>query len=307
MPETRSPAAYVLLAAGLTFYGLLFLRAGRTYLLTQRPSDLLVAVGLVWLAAALVAALTLGFWDLGWWLGHLFEVAGIGLVALPVALDLRRGDSMSRALVGDLRGADLVRSEEAYLGSHVRALLVALADKDTSTEEHTRRVALRAVQVGEELGLPPAALRTLAIGGLVHDVGKLSVPDEILKKPGPLDQVELVTVRRHPDWGVGVLRSVGGFGHQVLDLVRGHHERLDGSGYPLGLTAAELGLPLRILGMCDVYDALVSPRVYRPAWTHERAVALLRGAAGTEFDPSCVEALVRVLGRERGEPLGVAV
>lgn len=307
VPETGSPAAYALLVVGLVFYGLLFLRAGRTYLLTRRGSDLLVAVGLVWLAVALVAALTLTYLELGWWLGHVFEVIGIAIVAVPVALDLRRGDSMSRTLVGDLRGADLVASEEAYLGSHVRAMLVALAEKDGYTEEHTRRVALRAVQVGDELGLPAARLRTLAIGGLVHDVGKLSVPDEILKKPAPLTEGEFAVVRRHADWGVRVLRSVGGFGDGVLRLVREHHERLDGSGYPRGLTASELSVDVRILGVCDVYDALVSARVYRAAWTHERAIALLRDAAGAEFDPACVEALARVLGRERGDVLGVAV
>jgi HD-GYP domain-containing protein (c-di-GMP phosphodiesterase class II) len=307
VPESGSAAAYVLLVGGLGFYGLLFLRALRTHSLTQRPSDLLVAVGLAWLAAALVAALTLGYWNLGWWLGHAFELVGIAFVALPVALDLRRGDSMSRALVGDLRGADLVASEEAYLGSQVRALLVALAAKDGYTEEHTRRVALRAVQVGEELGLPPARLRTLAVGGLVHDVGKLSVPDEILKKPGPLTDAEFAVVQRHARWGVGVLGSVGGFGEGVLRLVRQHHERLDGSGYPDGLSAAELSIDVRILGVCDVYDALVSARVYRAAWSEERAIGLLRASSGTEFDPACVEALVRVLGRERGEALDLAV
>lgn len=307
VPETRSPAAYGLLAAGLVFYGLLFLRALRTFLLTRRGSDLLVAVGLVWLAVALVAALTLGYWELGWWLGHVFEVVGIAFVALPVALDLRRGDSMSRALVGDLRGADLVASEEEYLGSHVRAMLVALARKDGYTEEHTRRVALRAVQVGEELGLPAARLRTLAIGGLVHDVGKLSVPDEILKKPAPLTDEEFAVIRRHPDWGVGVLGSVGGFGEGVLRLVRDHHERLDGRGYPRGLGAADLGVDVRILAVCDVYDALVSARVYRDAWTHEQAIAVLRKGAGPEFDPACVEALSRVLACERGDTLDMAV
>jgi len=307
VPSPGSTSAVALLVVGLVLYSLLFLRAVRTYSLTHRRGDLLVAVGLVWLAAALVAALTLGYWNLGWWLGHLFEVVGIALVGVPVALDLRRGDSMSRALVGDLRGADLVASEEAYLGSQVRALLVALAEKDGYTEEHTRRVALRAVQVGDELGLPAPRLRTLAIGGLVHDVGKLSVPDEILKKPGALTDDEFTVVRRHAEWGVGILRSVGGFSDGVLHLVREHHERLDGSGYPEGLKAAEISLDVRILAVCDVYDALVSTRVYRAAWTHDRAMSLLRAGAETEFDSGCVEALGRVLGREHSEGLRVAV
>ncbi len=307
VPAARGPAAYTLLAFGLLFYGLLFLRALRTHSLTRRLADLLVVVGLVWLVVALVAALTLDYRDLGWWLGHGFEIVGIALVGVPVALDLRRGAAMSRALVGDLKGADLVAAEEAYLGSQVRALLVALADKDGYTEEHTRRVALRAVQVGDELGLPAPQLRTLAIGGLVHDVGKLSVPDEILKKPGPLTDEELVVVRRHTEWGVGVLRSIGGFGNGVLRLVRDHHERLDGSGYPNGLGDGAQQLDLRILAVCDVYDALVSRRVYRGAWTHEQAIALLRQGAGVEFDAGCVDALARVLEREQAGGLALAV
>ena len=140
---------------------------------------MLVLVGIVWLAAALVPALTMDYRALGWWLGHGFEVAGILLVGAPVALDLFRAHP-TRPLAGDLAGAELVSEEEAYLGSQVRALTQQLAEKDAYTEEHTRRVALLAVRVGEEVGLPPGRLRALAIGGLLHDVGKLRVPWTIL-------------------------------------------------------------------------------------------------------------------------------
>src|SRR5206468_2856536 len=168
--------------------------------------------------------------------------------------------AQSRSLVGDLRAGELVAQEEAFLGARVRALTQLLADKDESTEEHTRRVALLAVQVGEELGLPPGRLRGLAIGGLLHDIGKLSVPERILKKPA---------IKRHPERGVKLLRELGGFALPVHELVHSHHERLDGQGYPRGLSESELGLDTRILTVCDVYDALVSPRVYREAWSHE--------------------------------------
>ena len=185
---------------------------------------------------------------------------------------------MSRPLVGDLRAVELVTQEEAFLGSHVRALLVSLAEKDASTEEHTRRVALRSVEVGEELGLPASRLRGLALGGLLHDMGKLAVPGEVLRKPGSLDDDEFDLVKRHPQAGVRLLRDLGGFSDVALELVRHHHERLDGSGYPDGIGGENLDLDTRILAVCDVYDALVSPRVYREAWSHERAIALLRDA-----------------------------
>jgi HD-GYP domain-containing protein (c-di-GMP phosphodiesterase class II) len=307
VPEPRSPAAWATLVAGLAFYGLLFWRALRTFRLTRRRADLLVVVGIVWLAAALPAALLLDFRELGWWLGHAFEIVGIAAVGLTVALDLRRGSARSRPLLGDLKGADLVAEEEAFLGSHIRGLLVALAEKDAYTEAHTRRVALRAVQIGDELGLAPERLRDLALGGLLHDVGKLSVPDEHLKKPGPLTDEEFAVVQRHVESGVALIHELGGFSPTVHQLVRSHHERLDGTGYPDGAREDDLSVDVRILAVCDVYDALISTRVYRSAWSHERAIALLREGSGTAFDARCVKALERVLARERSADLAVAV
>jgi HD-GYP domain-containing protein (c-di-GMP phosphodiesterase class II) len=306
VPAPASTAALTVLAVGLGFYFLLGLRALHTFLLTRRWADLLVVVGLAWLAGALVAALVLDFTQLGWWVGHGMELAGIGCVGGAVALDLHRG-VQSRALIGDLRGSELVSEEEAFLGSQIRALTVRLAEKDTYTEEHTRRVALRAVQVGEELGLAPGRLRTLAVGGLLHDIGKLSVPDDILKKPAPLDPGEYAVIQRHPENGRSLLRELGGFAEGVLRLVHDHHERLDGSGYPRGLDAAELDLDTRILAVCDVYDALISTRVYRASWSAEKALGLLFEQASSGFDQRVVEALARVLAREPASPLREAV
>lgn len=181
-----------------------------------------------------------------------------------MAIDLSRS-VQSRPLVGDLRAAELVAKEEAFLGGRVHALMQRLAEKDESTEEHTRRVAMHAVQVGEELGLPPGRLRALAIGGLLHDIGKLSVPSRILQKPAALEEGEFAIIKRHPEWGIKLLRELGGFNSSAQELVHSHHERLDGKGYPRGLNASSIGLDTRILTVCDVYDALVSPRVYRAA------------------------------------------
>jgi len=278
----------------------------RTVLLARRAADLLVLVGIVWLAASLVPSLTQDYRALGWWIAHFLEVGGILVVAAPVAVDLLRA-APSRPLAGDLRGEELVAAEESFLGSQVGALTRLLAAKDGYTEGHTRRVALLAVQVGEEVGLPPARLRELAIGGLLHDIGKLSVPDEILKKPGPLDDEEYGLVRRHPVRGEALLADLG-FSSRVRRLVRDHHERLDGGGYPRGATAGELDLETRVLTVCDVYDALRSTRVYRDAWTHAEALALLREQAGDAFDVRCLEALERVLARASASaPVALAV
>jgi hypothetical protein len=298
VPEPASAPALAALAAGSLFYLVVGLRALGTFALTRRPADLVVAIGIVWLAAALPPALLLSYMELGWWLGHGFELVGLVLVGAPVAIDLFR-TVQSRPLAGDLRAADLVAAEEAFLGAHVRALTVRLAQKDEYTEEHTRRVALRCVQVGEELGLPAGRLRALAIGGLVHDVGKLAVPDSVLKKPAALTEEEFALIRRHPERGERLVAEVGGFTGAVRRLVRDHHERLDGSGYPHGLRGAAIDTDTRILAVCDVYDALMSNRVYRDAWSHEQALELLRSEAGTKLDAECVAALERVLSGER--------
>jgi putative nucleotidyltransferase with HDIG domain len=299
VPAPRSPLALAVLAVGLAATALLVVRALRTYLLTRRFLDLVV-VGIAWLGTALVASLVYSYENIGWWFGHALEIVAMALVGIPVALDLRRGAGrQSRPLVGDLRAVDLVTSEEAFLGSQVRALLVALALKDGSTEEHTRRVALLAVEVGDELGLPPGRLRSMATGGLLHDIGKLSVRDEVLRKPASLTDEEFSEVKQHAAAGVALLEELGGFDPLVVSLVNDHHERLDGSGYPRGLADGEISLEAQVLAVCDVYDALISPRVYRAAWPHYRALALLRQGAGLQFEPRCVDALERVLTREQ--------
>jgi HD-GYP domain-containing protein (c-di-GMP phosphodiesterase class II) len=306
VPEAGSPLALTLLAIGLLLYVFLEVRAINTFLLTRRHPDLLVVVGLSFLATGLVAALVLNYMQLGWWLGHAFELLGILLVGIPVAMDLRRAQP-SRSLTGGPRAGELVQAEQAFLGARVRALTMRLAEKDEYTEGHTRRVALGAVLVGEELGLAPNKLRTLATGGLLHDIGKLSVPDEILKKPGSLDDEEFAVIKRHPEWGHKLLGELGGFSEGVRRLVLDHHERLDGHGYPNGRTASQLDIETRILTVCDVYDALLSVRVYRDAWSHDQAIGLLHEQTGSAFDAACVRALERVLARDASLSLGVAV
>jgi HD-GYP domain-containing protein (c-di-GMP phosphodiesterase class II) len=294
VPTAGSALAQVMLVAGLAGLGLLATRALRTHRLTQRGSDLTVALGCAWLAMALYTQLAMEAMSASFYIGHGLELGGVALIAVPAAFDLARGGA-SRPLVGDLAATELVSSEEAYLGPRVRTLVLRLTERDTSTAEHSRRVALLAARLGEELSLPAATRRQLAVGGLLHDIGKLSVPLEILRKPAALSEAEYAAVKRHPESGRRLLEELGGFSPTVRDLVGDHHERLDGQGYPRGLAGEDLPLHTRVLTVCDVYDALVSDRVYRPAWTPDRAFELLRAEAGTAFDERCVEALAKVL------------
>jgi putative nucleotidyltransferase with HDIG domain len=295
-PAPSSPAALTLFVIGVALLATVGSRALRTFILTRRAADLLVVCGLCLLVVSLGASLSFEAWTVGWWAGHALEFAGIALVGIPVALDLMRANQ-SRPLAGDLSGVELVSQEEAYLGTHIRALMIALAQKDESTEGHTRRVADLAVQIGEVLGLSANRLRALAIGGLLHDIGKLQIPDAILKKPGPLTDKEYELVKRHPEWGDRLAGELG-LPARVRELIRHHHERLDGLGYPDRLVSEQLELDVRILAVCDVYDALISTRVYREAWSPTQALRTLKAEEGTGFDGRCVAALERVVTAE---------
>jgi putative nucleotidyltransferase with HDIG domain len=295
-PEARGPVAMTLFVLGIGLLLAVASRALRTFILTRRTADLLVVCGMCLLTVSLGASLTFEVWSIGWWSAHLLELAGIAIVGIPVGLDLVRGNQ-SRPLAGDLSGLELVSQEEAYLGPHISALMVALAVKDESTEGHTRRVAQLAVQVGEALGLSPNRLRALAIGGLLHDIGKLQIPDAILKKPGPLEDEEYEVVKCHPRWGDQLAGELG-MSDRVRRLIRHHHERLDGAGYPDGKVSEQLDLDVRVLTVCDVYDALISPRVYREAWSPAQALRTLKAEEGTAFDGRCVSALERVISND---------
>lgn len=293
VPEAKSQPAIALLTIGAFCLALLVIRAVRTYLLTRRNADLTVALGCAWLGITLWANLVIGPMTIGYFFGHALEIAAVALVTIPTALDLKRAGA-SRPLVGDLTATELVESEEAYLGPRVRALMVRLERRDVSTEAHTRRVAFLAARVGEELKLSATSRRHLAVGGLLHDIGKLSVPLTILNKPGKLTDDEFAAIQRHPQDGRRLLEELGGFPEPVRALVSDHHERLDGSGYPRGLTAMDMSIETRILAVCDVYDALVSDRVYRAAWSPERAFALLEDEADG-YDQTVVAALKQAL------------
>jgi HD-GYP domain-containing protein (c-di-GMP phosphodiesterase class II) len=294
VPVALRPLVWWIVAANTVIYGVLALRALRTFQLTRRLGDLAVVAGLVWLAVAVATYLLSPTWSVGFWAGHVLELAAFLVIAAALASDLARA-TPSQALGSEIDVRDVVTQGEELLGAWVGRLLARLASKDTSTREHTRRVAQLAVEVGQELGLRGSRLRGLAVAALLHDVGKLQVPDSILAKAGPLTPAEFAVIKRHPGDGAALLTHIGGFDVET-PLVRGHHERLDGSGYPDGLRGSQLSLEVRILGVCDVYDALTSERVYRHSMARSQALSILEQGRGAVFDASVLDALSRVIG-----------
>jgi len=163
------------------------------------------------------------------------------------------------------------------------------------THGHSDRVKNYALQLARATGLAREDLNVLERGALLHDIGKISTPDAILNKPGPLTPEEMDVIKEHPEEGVRIIEKLESL-HDVIPLIRWHHERLDGSGYPDGLRADAIPLSVRILSVADVYDALASERPYRPAIPHKECVKILHAdAAGGGLDPALVETFCGVV------------
>ncbi len=180
----------------------------------------------------------------------------------------------------------------------IRALAHVVEAKDPYTHGHSVRVQAWSVGLGRELGLDEAQLRVLASAAELHDIGKLAIPDAILKGARKLTEREWELVREHPVRGVKMIEHLR-FLAPAIPAVRHHHERFAGGGYPDGLSGEDIPLQARIMSTVDAYDAMTSARPYRRALSHEEAAAELRRCAGTQFDPDCVEALLKMLGDER--------
>jgi putative nucleotidyltransferase with HDIG domain len=192
------------------------------------------------------------------------------------------------------------RLDESY-DRLVRSFVKAIEIKDLYTRGHSERVAELSVHVAEELGVPYDERRLTRYAALLHDVGKIGVPLCIINKPGPLDDDEFEAIKQHPSIGADILHDID-FLAPAIDIVRYHHERLDGRGYPHGVGDEELSDIVRIVTAVDAFDAMTSTRSYRRALAVEDAVAELRRCAGRQFDPRMVEALAAVVARIGWEP-----
>jgi putative nucleotidyltransferase with HDIG domain len=187
------------------------------------------------------------------------------------------------------------RAQRLY-GETLASLSNALEAKDASTGRHTEEVVRLAVAVATELGLELEAVRNVEMGAVLHDIGKVRIPESILNKPGPLTESEWEIMKTHPEVGVHILEPIQSL-KAILPIVRHHHERWDGTGYPDGLAGRAIPLGARIVAVCDAYRAMSENRPYRQALSAEDARRELERGSGNQFDADCVEALLRALGR----------
>ena len=202
--------------------------------------------------------------------------------------DVRLIEETFRALLVSLDESQRAR-ERSYVEA-VGAVVTAADARDHETTGHSFRVALYAMALARSLGLSPEELKAIEWGALLHDVGKMAVPDGVLRKPGPLTANEWHIMKQHPTWGFDMLAEVSFLQPAAIEIVYSHHERWDGQGYPRGLGGEQIPLAARVFAVVDTYDAITSDRPYRRARCHAAAITELRRVSGQQLDPAMVEA-----------------
>jgi response regulator RpfG family c-di-GMP phosphodiesterase len=181
------------------------------------------------------------------------------------------------------------------LEGSLKVIGLALEARDLETIGHIDRVVRYALALGRSLGFAGRKLEGLQQGAYLHDLGKLAIPDAILLKPGKLEPDEWIVMKEHAERGYNLAKLIPGLSPVALEVIRHHHERFDGMGYPNGLMGEGIPLEARIFAVCDVYDALCSKRPYKSAWTQDQALDEIRSQRGKHFDPMVVDAFIDVM------------
>ncbi|MBW7476028.1 HD-GYP domain-containing protein [Paenibacillus oenotherae] len=285
---------YIWIASGLTAAACLWTmyRYWQSYQAARFPLQGAIVYSLGWLLASQYIMVAGTIWQLSWWLYHMLLLGSmIMMLGGLIQQYFSRGSFSSSLKV--LFQSDPRAWLEACMTPSVRALIMATEVRDAYTAGHNMRVALYALRLAEEMGLTSDQLRAIAQGGVVHDVGKLKVPDSILNKPGKLTHEERFVIEMHPVSGYDMCKRLG-FLHDELSVIRSHHEKWDGSGYPDRIAGEHIPLLARITAIADVYDALTSSRSYRKAMSHDEAMAIIEREQGSHFDPACVAAWIRL-------------
>jgi putative nucleotidyltransferase with HDIG domain len=194
-----------------------------------------------------------------------------------------------------MRTSDLVDQQRSLFLSTVKSLVTAIDAKDEYTRHHSTRVTDFTLKIAGRMGFSEKELGDLELAALLHDVGKIAVPESILNKPGKLTKEEFRLIKEHPARGETILSPVIEL-KEIARIVRAHHERYDGTGYPDGLKGREIPMGARIMAIADTYDSITSERPYRKAASHRYAVKEIIGCSGTQFDPEAVQNFLEIAG-----------
>jgi len=274
----------------LSFAGWRYLQS---YMFARLPSQLTVMAGLLFLAEAQLSLDFGHFWAYSWWMYHfLFLGAFLTVLAGWLWEFIRAGDV--RVIADGIAMRDALTQFSRGRSSDLVDLADQIENHDLETSRHVDRVAAIAYAIGLEMGFAPPRLRQLVMAAQLHDVGKIGLPPYILAKTGKLTEGEFDLIKLHPGKGHEIVQRMRGF-QQIAGIVRHHHERFDGSGYPDQLAGDGIPLEARIIAVADTFDALISQRPYRAAMTVDAARDELARVSGTQLDPDCTRALLKLL------------
>ncbi len=293
LPLSQPPYTTILAIVSIGLFFFAAMRQARLYRRARLASQAFLLAAFVLLADAAAAMVLFKVWTTGWWYYHLLMLSAVALALHALMVERSRARSFRSVIETALELEVSVDVEELDFDV-IAALVAAVEVKDRETQGHNRRVAELCVHIGRQLGMTVSELRVLARSGLLHDVGKLGIPDAILEKHGPLDEIESAVMKTHPEIGVSILGRGGHFERELLAVLY-HHERMDGSGYPHGLYAEAIPIEARIVAVADTFDVLTSDRPYRQGCDDVEAVRVIQGEAENHLDRRVVAALIRVL------------
>jgi HD-GYP domain-containing protein (c-di-GMP phosphodiesterase class II) len=285
-----APVAVAVAIASLGACIALSARHLRLYWIGRAPGSFAVAVGFALIGAGNLVWLARAPYTSGFWLAHALDIGGVLVAAVYAGLTYRQRE-FSRKVIAPVLVHDPASALELGLDPIVHRFVADLEQKDPVTRDHVVRTSELALELGSHLAVPATQLGALGLAALLHDVGKLEVPAAILLKPGRLTPEEFQEMQRHPIIGERLVLESRVLA-DIAPIVRAHHERVDGHGYPDGLAGDSIPLLARIVSVCDGFDAMACDRRYRSGMGEEQAGAILREHAGTQWDSQVVSALM---------------
>lgn len=293
IPGPSSPVTYVVAAAMVAVIGVLAHRQLHFYGLGRRRANLIAALSLAALACSAMLPVVATPYSAGFWWLHGIGLAGVmgGSIGLAVTKGL---STSTQEILAPVLTRDPLVAFELGLSPVVHEFIADLERKDRDVRDHTIRTGEMALRVGERMRMDPNDLRELGLSAMLHDVGKLRIPAEVYNKPGRLSDDEYEIVKLHTVYGADMLAAEPTLANTAA-IVRSHHERVDGHGYPDGLAGAEIPLGSRIIAVCDAFDAMTHDRPHRDAMPIAMANAVLREHAGSQWDADVIEHAIAVL------------
>lgn len=291
-PQMASPAAAAVAFGSLGACLALSARHLRLYWIGRASGSYMVAVGFALIGAGNLIWLARAPYTVGFWLAHALDIGGVLAAAIYAGTTYRQG-AFYRSVIAPLVADNPTSALELGLDPIVHRFIADLERKDPITRDHVVRTSELALAVGAAMALPATQLRNLGLAALLHDIGKLEIPDAVLLKPGRLSPDEFKVMQGHAALGERLVLESRVLA-EIAPLVRAHHERVDGAGYPDGLAGDRIPLLARIVSVCDGFDAMAHDRQYREGLGVERAAAVLREHADAQWDGHVVAALMRV-------------